>query len=213
MSHLQLKQITVGTWQENCYLLICRETRDAALVDPGDDFERIARMVGKMRVTKILLTHTDVDHVGALDAAREAWRAPVYVHPLELARPGNSESPPRRIEHTRPLREGLVIRIGTESVRTFEVPGHAPGHVAFAFDNRSLVGDAIFPGGPGHTHSPDALNQALYHLQRVVFRWPDSTTLYPGHGKPTTVGAERESFMRFLARPRAADLHGDVSWA
>jgi hydroxyacylglutathione hydrolase len=213
MSRLKLKQVTLGSWQENCYILVCPETQDAALVDPGDEFEKIVRRVGKLRVTKILLTHTDLDHIGALDAAREAFRAPVYVHPAELERPKHPEAPSHTIEGTRPLHEGQHLRIGTHYVTTYEVPGHSPGHVAFRFDERALVGDAIFPGGPGRTHSPAALSEALYNLQRVVFRWEDNTKLYSGHGRPTTVGNERDNFMRFLARPRPDNLFGDVSWA
>jgi hydroxyacylglutathione hydrolase len=213
MSRLQIKQVTLGAWQENCYVLVCPDTRDAVLIDPGDEFEKIQRLVGKLKVSKILLTHTDIDHIGALDAAREAYRVPVYVHPDDLNRPAHPEAPRTRIEQTKPLREGQTIRVGAHSLKVFELPGHTPGHVAFLLDDRAIVGDAIFPGGPGRTGSPEALAQALYHLQRVVFRWPDRTALYPGHGKHTTVGAERESFMRFLAKPRAATAFGDVSWA
>ena len=212
MSRLQLKQVTVGQWQENCYVLVCPETKDAALVDPGEEFDKIAKLVGNARVTKILLTHSDLDHIGALDAARVAYRAPVYIHPKELTRANHPEAPRKPIANTKPLREGQTLRVGTHTLTVYDVPGHTPGHVAFLLDDRALVGDAIFPGGPGRSHSPADLATALYHLQRIVFRWPDRTTLYPGHGKPTTVGAEREKFMRFLAQPRASDAYGDVSW-
>jgi hydroxyacylglutathione hydrolase len=213
MSRLRLKQVTVGPWQENCYLLVCPETKDAALVDPGDEFDRLAKMVGRARVSKILLTHADIDHIGALEQARVAYRAPVYVHPAELTRPASPEVPRRALKHTKPLREGQSIRIGRHSLKVFEVPGHAPGHVVFWLDDRALVGDTIFPGGPGHTRTPADLESALYHLQRVVFRWPDRTRFYPGHGAPGTVGGTRDAFMRWVARPRSADLSGDVSWS
>ena len=212
MPRLQLKTVTVGPWQENCYLLIDPQSKDAALVDPGDEFEKIAKMVGRARVRKILLTHTDLDHIGALEQARVAYRAPVYVHERDVDRPSHPEAPRERLRDTKPLHEGQTIRIGKEQVKVHEVPGHTPGHVMFTFDDRALVGDAIFPGGPGRSHSPEDLQTSLYHLQRVIFRLPDKVTLYPGHGEPTTVGAERESFMRFVARPRAGDVHGDVSW-
>jgi glyoxylase-like metal-dependent hydrolase (beta-lactamase superfamily II) len=76
----------------------------------------------------------------------------------------------------------------------------------------AVVGDAIFPGGPGRTESPEALEQALAGLERTVFTWPDETALYPGHGEPTTVGRERPGFEAFLAAPRPAGLYGDVTW-
>lgn len=213
MSRLQLKQSTVGAWQENCYLLVCPDTKEAALIDPGDEFDQLAKMVGRVQVKKILLTHGDLDHIGALDQARTAYRAPVYVHPNDVSRPKHPEASRSALKDTKPLREGQTIRVGAHTLKVYEVPGHTPGHVVFQFDTRAIVGDTIFPGGPGRTRSPDDLALALYHLQRVVFRWPDNIRLYPGHGKPTTVGAERENFMRFVAQPRDKDLCGDVSWA
>ena len=212
MARLQLKLVTVGAWQENCYLLVDPENKAAALVDPGDEFDKIAKMVGRARVKKILLTHSDLDHIGALEQARVAYRAPVYVHANDVNRPSQPEAPREKIRDSRPLEEGQTVRIGRQALKVYEVPGHTPGHVIFVFDSRAIVGDAIFPGGPGRSHYADDLQTALYHLQRVVFRLPDNVRLYPGHGQATTVGAERENFMRFVARPRAADVHGDVSW-
>ncbi len=212
MSRLQLKQETVGKWQENCYLLIDPDTKDAALIDPGEEFDKIAKLVGRACVKKILLTHTDLDHIGALEQARVAYRAPVFVHERDVERPSHPEAPREKIRDAQLLKEGQTIRIGKHSLKVYEVPGHSPGHVIFVFDQRAIVGDAIFPGGPGRSHTPDDLQTALFHLQRVIFRLPDNVKLYPGHGQPTTVGAERENFMRFIARPRAADLQGDVSW-
>ncbi|NIV34882.1 MAG: MBL fold metallo-hydrolase, partial [Anaerolineae bacterium] len=73
--------------------------------------------------------------------------------------------------------------------------------------------DAIFPGGPGYTASPEALAQSLASLGQTVFSWPDGTELYPGHGGHTTVRAERAGFQRLIGADRPADLCGDVSWA
>ncbi|MBI1800699.1 MAG: MBL fold metallo-hydrolase [Chloroflexi bacterium] len=194
-------------------MLTCPETKESALVDPGDEFDQIVALVGRTRVKRILLTHTDLDHIGALEQARDTFRANVYVHAKELTRPSHAEAPRKPILSAQPLSDGQSIRIGRHSLTVYETPGHTPGHVVFRFDRRAIVGDAIFPGGPGRTHSPADLETGLYHLQRVVFRWDDRITLYPGHGQPTTVGAQRDNFMRFLAKPRADDLYGDVSWA
>ena len=127
MSRLQLKQVTVGKWQENCYLLVCPDTNEAALFDPGEEFEKIARMVGNARVTKILLTHSDVDHVGALERARQKYRAPVYAHPSEVSRPPNPEASRAPLENTRTLHEGQIIASRAHQIRTLEVPGHLLG--------------------------------------------------------------------------------------
>jgi glyoxylase-like metal-dependent hydrolase (beta-lactamase superfamily II) len=77
---------------------------------------------------------------------------------------------------------------------------------------RAVVGDAIFPGGPGHTNSPQELSQALLSLRRSVFTWADETELFPGHGRSTRVGQERAGFEAFMARPLPPDLFGDIGW-
>jgi len=128
----------------------------------------------------------------------------VGIHPAEAAAFG--------IRADFELRDGGRLWVGRCYVRLVHVPGHTPGSVALRFDRRAVVGDAIFPGGPGHTNSPEALQTALLSLQRTVFTWPDETSLYPGHGDSTTVGAERSAFQEFLARPRPSELCGDVTW-
>jgi hydroxyacylglutathione hydrolase len=110
------------------------------------------------------------------------------------------------------LQDRLRPGVGRRYVRVVHVPGHTAGSVALRFDRRAVVGDVIFPGGPGHTATPETLETALLSLQRTVFTWPDGTLLYPGHGDPTTVGTERPFFEEFLAHPRPADMCGDVAW-
>jgi glyoxylase-like metal-dependent hydrolase (beta-lactamase superfamily II) len=110
------------------------------------------------------------------------------------------------------LGDGMQIELGHGHLNIRHVPGHTPGSVCLRLDRCALVGDAIFPGGPGHTVSPDALAQSLESLERTVFTWPDDTELFPGHGGPTTVGAERAAFVRFVATELPSDLCGDVTW-
>ncbi|MBU0702615.1 MAG: MBL fold metallo-hydrolase, partial [Chloroflexi bacterium] len=141
----------------------------------------------------------------ALDEVRAALGAPVGIHPADAAEFG--------VRADFELRDGGRLRVGRRYVRLVHLPGHTPGSVALRFDRRAIVGDAIFPGGPGHTRTPDALQTALLSLQRTVFTWPDETRLYPGHGAPTTVGEERAAFQEFLARPRSSELCGDVTWS
>ena len=198
---LRLETLPVGEYGTNCYLLTCPETGRALLVDPGADAESILKMCADAQVGRILLTHGHFDHTLALDEVRAALGALVGIHPAEFGVRANFE-----------LRDGGRLRVGRRYVRVIHVPGHTLGSVALRFDRRAIVGDAIFPGGPGHTNSPEALQTALLSLQRTVFTWPDETRLYPGHGDPTTVGAERPAFQEFLARPRPLELCGDVTW-
>lgn len=201
---LKLQTLPVGEYGTNCYLLVCPHTNQALLVDPGADPEAVLALCEGSHVTRILLTHGHFDHLLGLDEVRAALGGPVGVHPADAAEFG--------IQADFELRDGMRLRVGRRFVRVVHVPGHTPGSVALRFDRRAIVGDAVFPGGPGHTDTPGALQTLLLSLQRTVFTWPDATLLYPGHGEPTTVGAGRPAFEEFLARPRPPELCGDVTW-
>ncbi len=201
---LELESLTVGEYGTNCYLLTCPETNRALLVDPGGDAEKVLALCEGAQATRILLTHGHSDHLMALEQVRERLGAPVGIHPIDAAKFG--------VEADFELRDGLRLRVGRWYARVVHVPGHTPGSVALRFDRRAIVGDAVFPGGPGHSASPEALQTLLLSLQRTIFTWPDDTRLYPGHGDHATVGDGRPAFQEFLARPRPAELCGDVTW-
>jgi len=201
---LELEIMTVGQYETNCYLLTCPKTKRALLVDPAADPERLLASCEGKRVTRILLTHGHLDHLLALGPTREALDAPVGIHPADAAE--------FDLEADFELRDGKRLGVGRHFLRVVHVPGHTPGSVALRFDERALVGDALFPGGPGATRSPEALETSLLSLQRTVFTWPDETRFYPGHGESATVGETRPAFQEFLARPRPPELCGDVTW-
>jgi hydroxyacylglutathione hydrolase len=201
---LELQRLEVGPWPMNCYLVRCPTNGPVAIVDPGADAETILTAVGAAPVACILLTHAHPDHIGALEAIYRATEAPVGVHPADAALYG--------VDADFPLMDGMQVEIGKGKVAIIHVPGHTLGSVCLMLGSEAVVGDAIFPGGPGHTTSPQALAQSLVSLGRTVFAWPDTTRLFPGHGGSTTVGAERPSFEAFVAFGPISDLHGDVSW-
>ncbi|MBN1139217.1 MAG: MBL fold metallo-hydrolase [Anaerolineae bacterium] len=202
---LELQRLQVGPWPMNCYLLRCPETGQIAIVDPGEDADTIlSSLPDASLVCCILLTHAHPDHVGALETIRQATGAPVGIHPADAETFG--------VDGDLPLLDGMEVMVGRGRLAVAHVPGHTAGSICLRFSGGAIVGDAIFPGGPGHTDSPEALNHSVISLGQVVFSWPDDTTLYPGHGDPTTVGAERADFERFLAADHPAGLCGDVTW-
>lgn len=208
MHHLDMTRLTLGQWGTNSYILSFGPTGDALIIDPAAEPERILEAVAGLNVVAILLTHAHPDHVAALEEVRQALETQVGVHPTDAEAFG--------IQADFDLLDGDKIALGTTALTVFHVPGHTPGSVAFLLDAdkavRAIVGDTIFPGGPGHTQTPEALAQSLDSLARTVFTWPDETELFPGHGESTTVGAERADFEAFVAGPRPADLCGDVTW-
>jgi hydroxyacylglutathione hydrolase len=201
---LEVRRLQVGPWPMNCYLIRCPETGQIAVVDPGADADTILAAVGDAPVCCILLTHGHPDHVGALEDVRRASGVPVGVHPADAEAFG--------LDADFPVLDGMEVEIGRGRAGAAHVPGHTPGSVCLRLDGRALVGDTIFPGGPGHTGTPEALAQSLLSLGRTVFTWPDETELYPGHGDSTTVGAERSAFEQFVAADHPPDLCGDVTW-
>jgi hydroxyacylglutathione hydrolase len=199
---LSLRVLTVGEWGANCYLL--EGNGQCLVVDPGAEPERILGAVAGRPVAAIVLTHGHRDHVGAAATIRQVTGAPVHIHPADAALAG--------VAADRELAHGQSLRVGWFGVQISHTPGHTPGSVCLRVDERALVGDTLFPGGPGRTRSPQALDEAIASLGGVVFAWPDETVFYPGHGQGATIGEVRPAFRAFEARARPADLCGDVVW-
>lgn len=204
MAQLELQRLQVGPWPMNCYLLRCPLSGELAIVDPGADADRILAAVGVAPVRCVLLTHGHPDHIGALEAVQQATGAPVGIHPADAAK--------FDVPADFPFVDGMEIIVGKGIVRVAHTPGHTPGSVCLRMNGQVLVGDAIFPGGPGHTATPQDLVQSLDSLSQTVFTWSDATELHPGHGEYTTVQVERPAFLRFIASDPPATLCGDVTW-
>jgi hydroxyacylglutathione hydrolase len=201
----RLISLAVGPWPMNTYLVVCPDTQDCAVVDPGADAQDILEMTRASRVVAILLTHAHPDHVGALAEVKQATGAPVYLHPADADHFG--------VEYDKPLDDGQTIKIGRQRITAVHTPGHTPGMTSFDLgDGRVIVGDTLFVGGPGKTWSPDDFRTTLETMQNIVFQWPDNTEFYPGHGTKGVIGTERPAYEAFLARGVPPDLHGDVTW-
>jgi glyoxylase-like metal-dependent hydrolase (beta-lactamase superfamily II) len=205
---LALSRLPVGAYEANCYLLEDRESNAAALIDPGAQPEKIVTWVGSAPIKMILITHGHSDHVGALDELRGVLSCPVGGHASDAETFG--------LEFDFTLESGSRLEIGAAQLEVYEVPGHTEGSLAFALRDpsfeRAIVGDAIFPGGPGHTQSHEDLKRLLAALEATIFSWPDEIRLYPGHGEATTVGAERLPFERMMGQDLPLNLFGDVTW-
>ncbi len=201
---MHLLHFTVGQYQTNSYVLFCGKTH-SLIVDPGDDVATLLSAVAGTELAAILLTHGHSDHTGALIELHQATGAPIGVHP------NDADLLPIRPQIA--LQDGASAGFGTCRVQVHHLPGHTAGSVAFeAAQDLWLVGDTIFPGGPGHTDSPAQFSQLIQTLWERIVVLPPDTRLFPGHGPPTSVGREAEPFYAFLARGWAEDAYGDVRW-
>lgn len=194
--------ITVGPFQENCYLLV--QDGELAVFDPGDEAERLIQAIDATGATPryIVLTHAHLDHVGAAAALRERYGIPLYCPrgetellenlPVQCAMFGLPPQAAPAPDHL--VDEGLSLPLGSAAIVAFDTPGHSPGGTCYRLGDHVFVGDTIFAGGVGRTDLWGGSWPILQaSIEARIFTLEDGVTLYPGHGPTTTVGEERRS--------------------
>ncbi|MDV5141222.1 hypothetical protein CYR40_04615 [Chimaeribacter arupi] len=202
---MNILTIPVTAFAQNCSLIWCDATHDAAIVDPGGDAETIIAQVAakNVHVTQILLTHGHLDHVGAAAELAQHYGVPlVGPHPEDRfwleALPAQSQmfglAECAPLTPDRWLDEGESVTVGNMQLDVLHCPGHTPGHIVFV--NRAakmlVSGDVIFKGGVGRTDFPRGDHQALIHAIRTkLLPLGDDVTFLPGHGPRSTLGHER----------------------
>lgn len=199
-----LEMLTVGPFQENCYIIGDEETGEGALVDPGDEAARIAIAVEQtnLEIARILITHAHVDHVGAVAALVEEYACPVLMH--AEAEPMLEQLPTQAMMMgfrfgkvptvDRYIEDGEVISVGGLELASLYTPGHAPGHLAFYAESEGLVlsGDALFAGSVGRVDLPGGSMEVLMRsIEERLLTLPDETKVYSGHGPRTSIGNEK----------------------
>jgi len=198
-----VRGFSVGPLEENSWLVVDDVAREAVLVDPGDEADRLLKALDDSGATLIAiwLTHAHFDHVGAVAAIKRVHDVPVYLHPLDLplfgfaapsaARWGLSiEQPP---PPDRTLAEGDTVRVGALAFSVMHAPGHAPGHVVFHGHGVALSGDCLFAGSIGRSDLPFCNPAHLAASLERLAALPPDTVVHPGHGPSTTIGVELET--------------------
>ena len=201
---LQIDKLTIGPFGTNSYIMTCRLTGESVAVDAPAEVAEILKGLKGTHPRFILITHTHMDHLGALSELKSKLEIPVAVHPLD------AKSLPLRPEIL--LNDGDTVSFGRIKLRVLHTPGHTPGSVCFLTGKYLISGDTLFPGGPGKTGSPADLRQIIESIKEKIFCLPDDTHIYPGHGDSTIVRKEKEEFALFSSRPHDPNLCGDVLW-
>ena len=190
---LEITRTVVGPLDNNVFVARCCHTGKAVLIDAADEGPTLVEMCRRLGVEAVLETHGHRDHTRAVPAVREAG-LPVWV---------TAEDAPLLPGYDHLLADGQVIEVGRLRLHAMHTPGHTPGSVCLTVEGSPVLfsGDTLFPGGPGATRGPGAsFPTILRSIEQRLFVLPDETVVLPGHGRDTTIGAERPHLEEWAAR-------------
>lgn len=196
-----------GPFLTNAYVIACAKTLQAVIIDPSPESgSKIKSFIHQNRYQckTILLTHSHWDHIACVNELKLEYHAHVYVHLLDapnLKNPGIDRIPCRVvIEGVEPdgfLEEGMIISIGELRLQVYHTPGHSPGSVCFYDPNHGALisGDTLFKGTIGTLSLPTGQAHLMWNSLAKLGTLPHGTKVFPGHGDPTTIGAEIDLLM------------------
>ncbi len=195
--------ITVGDFEENCYLFACPHTKEAVIIDPGDEPERILAQIRELQIIPryILNTHGHIDHICAIDAVSQVYPVPLAIHPADVpmytdersAAMFGRKAPLVKRKPDILLQEGQRITFGTLSLEVLHTPGHTPGGVCLVCPTYCVFsGDTLFYRSIGRTDLPGGnYEQIVASIRTKLYTLDDDLAVFPGHGEPTTIEEEK----------------------
>jgi len=200
---LIIKSLEVGPIMVNCYILGCKDTGEAAVIDPGDEADRILIKLSeaRLKVTYLINTHGHFDHVAANKRMKEVTDADLLIHPedapmlAELNRAASSfglsaENSP---DADRYINDGDEVSFGSITLKVIHTPGHSRGGICLYTPGHLFVGDTLFAGSIGRTDLPGGNYDTLIaSIKEKLLVFDDNTIVYPGHGPETTIGREKK---------------------
>lgn len=201
---LEIHRLETDPFGTNAYLLCCKQSEEAILVDAPGNADIIFAHLSGYKVKLIIITHGHVDHIMALEEIKHSLQAPLAVHTKDSAL-----LPLKSDMH---LNDGDRLACGEQQIIVLHTPGHTAGSICLLIGKYLLAGDTIFPGGPGKTATPADFKTIYRTIQEKILPLPDDTVILSGHGEPTTLGTERKLINFFSAKAPDDQLCGDVTW-
>jgi glyoxylase-like metal-dependent hydrolase (beta-lactamase superfamily II) len=197
--------LPVGMLQCNCSIFGDEQTREAIVIDPGDDVSQILEALAQhgLKVKAIVITHAHIDHIGGAQELKRITQAPVYMNlndaglqaMLATQAAWLGVPTPESVEIDAPLNDGATLRLGKAEFHVLHTPGHTQGSISLWIpsERKLVAGDTLFSGSIGRTDLPGGDGrQILRSIHQKLLTLPEETTVIPGHGGITTIGQEKE---------------------
>ena len=198
--------IPVGPLACNCSVIGDEASREAMVIDPGDNIDQVMALVRKhsLTVKQIVITHAHIDHVGGAMKLRQLTGAPILLNQndqallkmLDVQAAWIGVAPPGKVEIDQSVTTGDALKVGSIEAGVLHTPGHTEGSVCLYFpaEHKLIAGDTLFAGSIGRTDLPGGdFKKIIRSLHDTLLTLPDETVVVPGHGQLTTIGEERES--------------------
>jgi len=201
--NMVLIRLIVGPLQVNCFILADQKTKEAVVIDPGDDARQIMKIIHDkgFRVRYIVNTHSHFDHVGANKEIKETTGAELLLHEADAPGLAMTQQQSRSFgmepvtspKADRLLKHGDLIQAGEVRLKVLHTPGHSPGGISLLEEGMVFTGDALFAGSIGRTDLPGGdLLTLIRSIKTHLMMLPDDTKVFPGHGPASTIGDERK---------------------
>ncbi|MDO8526060.1 MAG: MBL fold metallo-hydrolase [Deltaproteobacteria bacterium] len=206
MQPVSIQQIPVGPMANFSYLIVDKETKKAAYIDPGWEAEKVINFATKEGITieKILLTHTHFDHIQELEQAYNRLKVPVYVHGIEAGVIEEMGVP------VNALADNEKLKVGGLNLDCIHTPGHTPGALCFKVDQHLITGDTLFVDGCGRVDLPGSDPDLMFESLKKLSLLPEETIVYPGHDygpTPTdTLGHQKKTNPYLSASMQGKDV-------
>lgn len=194
-SRLEVHRVVVGPYENNVFVIRCKETGEGVLIDAANEHELLLEMCQRLGVKRVLETHGHGDHIQAVPAMREAGYE-VAVTALDAPRL-------KEVGYDVFLDDKEIIEVGRLRLHVIHNPGHTEGSISFKVEDAPLLfsGDTLFPGGPGNaTFEGGNFEQIIHSIDTKLFTFPADTIILPGHGGDSTIGTERPHLREWVDR-------------
>ena len=193
--NLEVHRVVVGSYANNVFIVRCKHTGDAVLIDAANEHEQLLELCTTLGVRRVLETHGHWDHIQAVPAMREAG--------YEVAVMNEDAEMLKDVGYDVFITDTQVIEVGKLRLEAIHNPGHTPGSVSFKVHDAPLLftGDTLFPGGPGATHFlGSSFETIIQSLDNRLFTFPGNTVVLPGHGVDTSIAVERPHLQEWVDR-------------